>query len=75
MSVYRCCWKGPSSSIFVLKKQDVDFMCRFISAEEKEYFCVHKYNNGYLVSFKMTETWTLCALMLEDAKVFHQKFY
>lgn len=50
-------------------------MCRFISAEEKEYFCVHKYNNGYLVSFKMTETWTLCALMLEGAKVFHQKFY
>jgi len=36
---------------------------------------MHKCHNGYLVSFKMVETWTICVIMLEDAKILYQKFH
>jgi hypothetical protein len=73
MSLHPCVYgKGPS--IFVVFGQHVELLRRYVPTVEKERMCVHTYDNGYLVTFKSVETWTICVLILEHANIFCQKF-
>jgi hypothetical protein len=67
-----CLCEGPS--IFVLKREHVFIVTDILTESEQRCICIHSYDNGYLIYVQNYSSWMTSTLILDDKKIFHQKF-
>ena len=59
--------------IFVLRKSHSKILTNFFR-NQKDWYKLYEYDNGYLFEFTSHSLWTLADLVLVGEKVFHQTF-
>jgi hypothetical protein len=68
---YCNCPVSGGYSLFVLRKCHLNYLCKKMNTIERQYSCVHKYNNGYLVYVSDAFTWVVFHRILAAKKIYH----
>lgn len=66
------CRRNPS--IFVLTKSHVNYVCSLLNENEMKFFLILNYSNGYLILLQDHAVMITTSLLLENKRIFHQKF-